>query len=372
MKTVKQTVVPSLAILTFAFWPLLVSCATGTENTNSNQDNTAGSGAGNTTDANDIATGGQEQGSGGSGTAGDGPTGGCAGTSVTEGGEEGQCCDASNYQATCINDNANALVCLVNSGVGKVHKWTCADNGCVPAEDAKDVICPTSNQCVLPPDLVATKTYTKDQPCPEELNKSGLCKADKSEGYYCKKNPENPSERVVGVLECKKNDCVIDSTPGERCGYVMCESQNPAGKCELPNPQTTTETYQKDTPCPEAIKSTNGLCKMDRSEGYFCTSQGKIAVKKCANKDCMLDPTPGYTCGYVRCESELNVECNEPKVTSGGKEGDCCDKSTYVPDGCIDNKHGLYCTSSGVVAIWSCTTPKECSYDAAAKWYSCK
>lgn len=57
----------------------------------------------------------------------------CTGEKVQTGGEEGACCDAATYQVSCINENANALICAK----GAVKKWTCKDNICSVGSDNK-------------------------------------------------------------------------------------------------------------------------------------------------------------------------------------------------------------------------------------------
>ena len=61
----------------------------------------------------------------------------CTGEKVTTGGTAGEsCCDTATYQVSCINSNANALIC---SG-GTVKQWDCANSQCSVADNK--VTCP--------------------------------------------------------------------------------------------------------------------------------------------------------------------------------------------------------------------------------------
>lgn len=161
----------------------------------------------------------------------------CTGEKVPTGGEEGACCDAATYQVSCINENANALICAK----GAVKKWTCKDNICSVGSDNK-VKCdnpngtgggsgtgdtePGTTQCNGDPKEsggAVGDCCNKDKYAPDctgmlrcsngvikaisckdgkscKLNTDGTCSVES--GNYCKDGKYDKTKYPLGYFEC--------------------------------------------------------------------------------------------------------------------------------------------------------------------------
>ena len=161
----------------------------------------------------------------------------CTGEKVQTGGEEGACCDAATYQVSCINENANALICAK----GAVKKWTCKDNICSVGSDNK-VKCdnpngtgggsgtgdtePGTTQCNGDPKEsggAVGDCCNKDKYAPDctgmlrcsngvikaisckdgkscKLNTDGTCSVES--GNYCKDGKYDKTKYPLGYFEC--------------------------------------------------------------------------------------------------------------------------------------------------------------------------
>lgn len=219
-----------------------------------------------------------------------------------------------------------------------------------------------SGDCVLPGTQTTDQEYAKDSDCPQELqNVKGLCHTSKSKGFFCLKNK-------VAVRNCANNDCYLETGPG-RCGFVGCQSGTGGGgggPCTLPNPGTTTNKYRNGDDCPEELNGIKGLCHSEKGEGYYCAS-GKVKVKTCSQKDCVLKQDP---CGFVGCQSELS--CTIPDNYTTDKTynaGDPCPSELDEAKGLCsaDKKKGYYCKkgadgTSRVVGVKECPAG-DCSLD---------
>lgn len=341
MMSAKRAILPFLAISAL----MLAACASDdngkTNNGTGGTPGTSGAGGGSA---------GSQPGTGGGGTE------DCTQPKVTTGGEIGNCCDGAEYQSTCIDNNAKALVCQK----GKVTQWECANNGCKPKTDEPlHVDCPKPmDECTLPTTQTTDNTYAANDPCPEELAETrGLCRVDRSAGYYCKWD-STKTNRIVGITTCANNDCYLNPTEGDRCGYVECGDPT---KCNLPEPQETDEVFHEGDACPAALTGIKGLCHTEKKEGYYCSS-GKVVVKSCPKANCSLDPTLGNSCGYVVCGDPTKCELPEPPTTTETftANEDCPDALKEYGLCKEDLSEGYYCNTQNKVAVKSCPD-KNCN-----------
>ena len=160
---------------------------------------------------------------------GDPDPGKCTGEKVQTGGEEGACCDAATYQVSCINDNANALICAK----GAVKKWTCKDNICSVGSDNK-VKCdnpngtgggtgtgeacdkattnPVCNEAGDKVTYCSSSNELKEKDCPQCYVNGGV--------FWCN-GDQNLTNCVKGGTSKCKGNCVSDTL-----GYIWNKDEN--------------------------------------------------------------------------------------------------------------------------------------------------
>ena len=153
----------------------------------------------------------------------------CTGEKVPTGGEEGACCDAATYQVSCINDNANALICAK----GAVKKWTCKDNICSVGSDNK-VKCdnpngtgggtgtgeacdkattnPVCNEAGDKVTYCSSSNELKEKDCPQCYVNGGV--------FWCN-GDQNLTNCVKGGTSKCKGNCVSDTL-----GYIWNKDEN--------------------------------------------------------------------------------------------------------------------------------------------------
>ena len=160
---------------------------------------------------------------------GDPDPGKCTGEKVQTGGEEGTCCDAATYQVSCINENANALICAK----GAVKKWTCKDNICSVGSDNK-VKCdnpngtgggtgtgeacdkattnPVCNEAGDKVTYCSSSNELKEKDCPQCYVNGGV--------FWCN-GDQNLTNCVKGGTSKCKGNCVSDTL-----GYIWNKDEN--------------------------------------------------------------------------------------------------------------------------------------------------
>ena len=158
----------------------------------------------------------------------------CTGEKVQTGGEEGACCDAATYQVSCINDNANALICAK----GAVKKWTCKDNICSVGSDNK-VKCDNPNGTGGGSGTGGTGTgeacdkATTNPVCNEAGDKVTYCSSSNelkekdcpqcyvNGGVFWCNGDQNLTNCVKGGTSKCKGNCVSDTL-----GYIWNKDEN--------------------------------------------------------------------------------------------------------------------------------------------------
>ena len=124
----------------------------------------------------------------------------CSGAQVTTGGvPDKSCCNVGSYQVSCINGNANALIC---SG-GIVKQWECANSQCSVANNK--VTCPNpngggSNSCT---GSTVTEGGVVGQCCDTENYNPAGCDAYSNSGLRC-------SNGIIKEWTCKET---------QKCSY---------------------------------------------------------------------------------------------------------------------------------------------------------
>lgn len=173
----------------------------------------------------------------------------CTGEKVQTGGEEGTCCDADNYQASCINENANALICAK----GAVKKWTCKDNICSVGSDNK-VKCDNPNGTGGGSGTGGTGTgktcdkATTNPVCSEAGDKVTYCSSSNElkekdcpqchvEGgtFWCNGDQNLTNCVKDGTSKCRGN-CVSDTL-----GYIWNKNENKVKEYTCTAPKKCTD-----------------------------------------------------------------------------------------------------------------------------------
>lgn len=173
----------------------------------------------------------------------------CTGEKVQTGGEEGTCCDAANYQASCINENANALICAK----GAVKKWTCKDNICSVGSDNK-VKCDNPNGTGGGSNTGGTGTgktcdkATTNPVCSEAGDKVTYCSSSNElkekdcpqchvEGgtFWCNGDQNLTNCVKDGTSKCRGN-CVSDTL-----GYIWNKNENKVKEYTCTAPKKCTD-----------------------------------------------------------------------------------------------------------------------------------
>lgn len=242
----------------------------------------------------------------------------CTGEKVQTGGEEGTCCDAANYQVSCINENANALICAQ----GAVKKWTCKDNICSVGSDNK-VKCDNPNGTGGGSDKGDTDNL-EDCTATSNAKCKAACAAD-GKGYYW-----NSKNVVTQDCPAKQLNCLNNNGKIVCIGDVTEETCDPSAK-----------------PAP--------TCTGGNAKVKYCDSNvNKFVVKPCAT--CVVKE------GVYYCDGDDKLtDCTTLDST---------DKCKGV---CTSETEGLrFSSREGKVVKWTCSKPGEkCEADATG-WLSCK
>ena len=217
---------------------------------------------------------------------------------VTIGGTVGDCCKYNSYTPSCINSNANALVCAQ----GKIKQWDCADHTC--SVEGKSVYCPEDTQACV------TEGGEPGDCCDEELY-AGSCSGNT--GLLCLEGTVVANDCESLGLECLWGFCFDFSQPD--CPTTGGE----AGDC-------CDETEYQPT------------CINGNANALVCKN-GSVKQWTCAGNACSVNGT--------------EVNCPDPCVTTGGNVGDCCNASKYEVSCINGNANALVC-AQGKVKQWNC------------------
>lgn len=242
----------------------------------------------------------------------------CTGEKVQTGGEEGACCNAATYQVSCINENANALICAK----GAVKKWTCKDNICSVGSDNR-VKCDNQNGTGGGSDKGDTDNL-EDCTATSNAKCKAACAAD-GKGYYW-----NSKNVVTQDCPAKQLNCLNNNGKIVCIGDVTEETCDPSAK-----------------PAPTC---TDGNAKVK----YCDSNVNKFVVKPCAT--CVVKE------GVYYCDGDDKLtDCTTLDST---------DKCKGV---CTSETEGLrFSSREGKVVKWTCSKPGEkCEADATG-WLSCK
>ncbi len=233
----------------------------------------------------------------------------CTGEKVQTGGEEGACCDAATYQVSCINENANALICAK----GAVKKWTCKDNICSVGSDNK-VKCDNPNGTgggsgMGDTDNLEDCTATSNAKC------KVACNDDKSVGYYW-----NGDKSEVGKRECPNKDCIIEGTSVKCAGASTCD-QKP-------------------------------VCNEAGNKVTYCSSSSGLTDKDCPQ--CYVDDDTFW------CNGDQNL----PQCAKGA--------TSKCIGTCLSDTEGVFWdNNTNAVKDKTCTAPKKCNATKSG-YVSCK
>lgn len=240
----------------------------------------------------------------------------CTGEKVQTGGTVGTCCDRNEYQQTCTDNGAHALVCWD----GAVAQWNCADNQCsANQEKPLQVVCKkggnTGGGSGTGDTDLENCSATSNAKC------KAACAAD-GKGYYW-----DTTADTLRTKDCttKNQTCHLEGSTvsclDEQTDEACDKKTNPAPTCIENN---TKVKYCDGTTSKYAIKACNtcvviegsygcdgiesldlctstsnercrGVCTSD-TEGYYW-SEG-LRTKKCkSGQKCVATKT-----GYVGCE----------------------------------------------------------------------
>ena len=233
----------------------------------------------------------------------------CTGEKVQTGGEEGACCDAATYQVSCINENANALICAK----GAVKKWTCKDNICSVGSDNK-VKCDNPHGTgggsgTSDTDNLEDCTATSNAKC------KVACNDDKSVGYYW-----NGNKSEVGKRECPNKDCIIEGTSVKCAGAATCD-QKP-------------------------------VCNEAGNKVTYCSSSSGLTDKDCPQ--CYVDDDTFW------CNGDQNL----PQCAKGA--------TSKCIGTCLSDTEGVFWdNNTNAVKDKTCTAPKKCNATKSG-YVSCK
>ena len=250
----------------------------------------------------------------------------CTGEKVPTGGEEGACCDAATYQVSCINENANALICAK----GAVKKWTCKDNICSVGSDNK-VKCDNPNGTGGSQTTTCTgekvQTGGEEGACCDAATYQVSCINDNANALICAKG-------AVKKWTCKDNICSVGSD-----NKVKCDNPNGTG-----GGTGTGEACDKAT--------TNPVCNEAGDKVTYCSSSNELKEKDCPQ--CYVNG------GVFWCNGDQNLT-NCVKGGTSKCKGNCVSDTL----GYIWNK------DENMVKEYTCTAPKKCT-DNGAGYLSCK
>lgn len=228
----------------------------------------------------------------------------CTGEKVTTGGEEGACCDAATYQVSCINENANALICAK----GAVKKWTCKDNICSVGSDNK-VKCDNPNGTgggsgTGDTDNLEDCTATSNAKC------KVACNDDKSVGYYW-----NGNKSEVGKRECPNKDCIIEGTSVKCAGASTCDQKPVCNEAGNKVTYCSSSSGLTDKDCPQ--------CYVD-DDTFWCNGDqnlpqcAKGATSKCIGT-CLSDTEGVFWDNNTNAVKDKT--CTDPKKCNATKSG---------------------------------------------------
>lgn len=233
----------------------------------------------------------------------------CTGEKVQTGGEEGACCDAATYQVSCINDNANALICAK----GAVKKRTCKDNICSVGSDNK-VECDNPNGTGGGSDTGDTGNL-EDCTATSNAKCKVACNDDKSVGYYW-----NGNKSEVGKRECPNKDCIIEGTSVKCAGASTCD-QKP-------------------------------VCNEAGNKVTYCSSSSGLTDKDCPQ--CYVDDDTFW------CNGDQNL----PQCAKGA--------TSKCIGTCLSDTEGVFWdNNTNAVKDKTCTAPKKCNATKSG-YVSCK
>ena len=233
-----------------------------------------------------------------------------ASSCATIGGNAGDCCDEALYQNTCINENANALVCRN----GKIKKWTCADNHC--EINGNDVDCPmetTTTDCV-------TENGTPGVDCCKASTYQVSCSNDHAHALIC-------AQGKVKQWDCADNICSVTDN------RVYCPSES-SSSCA--------STGGNEGDCCVAGSYEN-TCINGNANAMVCMN-GTIKKWTCADNHCVIDEN------VVDCPKDSGGQTCE---TTGGNPGDCCDEE-YYQNTCINSNANALVCRNGKIKKWTC------------------
>ena len=255
-----------------------------------------------------------------------GSTTSCTGSEVTTGGTVGQCCNRDTYQQTCINGNANALVCWD----GAVTQWTCANNKCTANETKPlQVVCSNDSSSGG-----GSGSYTPTgETCDSSTDTTKTC-TDANTVKYCYKDGK------WYTRTCNSCTTNADNT------YYCCDGNNDKCTGSSSGGDTTTE----DCTATSTAKC-NAVCASDGNGYYWNSKTNEIGTKECAKNN--------QTCennnGSLSCKTQTT--------------GEACDSTTVVPE-CQENATKVkYCSSSSnEYVVKDCA---QCYVDAEAARFYC-
>ena len=256
----------------------------------------------------------------------------CTGEKVPTGGEEGACCDAATYQVSCINENANALICAK----GAVKKWTCKDNICSGGSDNK-VKCDNPNGTgggsgtggSQPTTCTGEKVQTggEEGTCCDAATYQVSCINENANALICAKG-------AVKKWTCKDNICSVGSD-----NKVKCDNPNGTG-----GGSDTGKTCDKAT--------TNPVCNEAGDKVTYCSSSNELKEKDCPQ--CYVNGSIFW------CNGDQNLT----NCVKGG--------NTKCKGNCVSDTLGyIWNKDENMVKEYTCTAPKKCT-DNGAGYLSCK
>ena len=234
---------------------------------------------------------------------------------VTEGGEPGvDCCDKATYQVSCIDGNAHALIC----NKGKVMQWTCANN-----------VCSVENNYVT---------------CPKEDNPEPPILAEGGEvGDLCSENYKQSCNNSILKM------CIWAVENEEDCGAYGCSVENGVAKCNQPGSDCVEAGGEPGVDCCDA--STYQVSCINNNANALICAKGMVKQWNCADNICSIADNK------VNCPEPQNPGC----AATGGNEGECCQKAYYQVSCNDNNSTALICSGSKIKKL-TCA-PNSCSID---------
>ena len=212
---------------------------------------------------------------------------------VATGGNEGDCCEASSYTPSCINGNANALIC----SKGKVKQWSCKDNVCSYDSSTNKITCPDPNGGSTNTEANPNNDDRTPGASCDKTTYYGACSDDFANRYYCDNNTQ-----VVVEKPCAN-------------GCDPASLGNNGSKCKSGS----------TTPTEDCNASSTGKCKAvcttDGSTGYYWNGTSNAVVPvSCPNNDCNVSEGGYVACGTCDVNTyETNCVGNTAKRCRNGQ-----------------------------------------------------